>query len=995
MTRIFLSYARGDDVQPYDPATSWVQRLSRELTAAGFDVWFDHLSLPSRGLTFHQEIRDAIAACNRLLLVVGPQAASSEYVQQEWQFAWFEAEKVVTPILRSGDYPLAIPELALLHAEDFRDDSQYAVHLKELIRILNDPPTTLGKLIGVPSLPAQYLTRTDRLIPLRDAVRSGLDSPASFGGTTAHQQFHGIAGTSRHVGVHGMGGIGKSVLANLLAHDRKIREAFPDGIVWVGLGSVPILADLMRRIHKDLGGDGAFATEHEGKTKLKELLADKALLLIIDDAWRREDVDAFDVLGPRCRALITTRDAGLLTSLGGTHHVVELLTDAEALRLLAVAADKPLAELPAEAHQVLQQCGRLPLAVALAGGLVAARTPWLDVYEALRDHELEFVSDKHRPEQHQDLWKMIEVSIKALPENDQLRLTELAVFPEDAAVPDAAVATLWESTGELSGRLSRKLLVELKQRSLVQLKASDEAGTASIGRVSMHDLIHDYCVRRAQSLYGKVSSLDDKLLTAYRAKCRDGWHAGPNDGYFFEHLRHHLVSAGHSPEAFQLLQDLNWLGAKTRAGLVFDLVRDVQEAEQDLPEADRAAFLPWSHFLRGNASFLGEHPASFFQQAYNKPVESPVSKSAQHLWTLASETREQSASTSPPLVPAYFLEWLNRPAEWRLQSCLMTLHGHKGWVSSVALSVGEYTIVSAGFNDQTIKAWDVRTGECLMTLQGHGGPLVSVAISGDGSTVVSGSWDRTKHKWDQTVKVWNPRTGACRATLQGHTSHIDAVAISEDGSTVVSGSSDHTVKVWDARTGACRVTLQGHAGGVDCVALSGDGSTAVSGSYDYTVKVWDARTGACHKVLMQLFAMAPTYVKRWIEQKRACCVTMQGHTGVVNSVALSGDGSTVVSGSLDHTVKVWDARTGACRATYLLASPEARGMWQSAGSWNDANRYDIVAGSLCIPDPDGATLLVVFGPFDQAYGPLVDDKILAFNGKGEAFWFQIRRRKGS
>ena len=121
MTRIFLSYARGDDVQPYDPATSWVQRLSRELTAAGFDVWFDHLSLPSRGLTFHQEIRDAIAACNRLLLVVGPQAASSEYVQQEWQFAWFEAEKVVTPILRSGDYPLAIPELALLHAEEARN----------------------------------------------------------------------------------------------------------------------------------------------------------------------------------------------------------------------------------------------------------------------------------------------------------------------------------------------------------------------------------------------------------------------------------------------------------------------------------------------------------------------------------------------------------------------------------------------------------------------------------------------------------------------------------------------------------------------------------------------------------------------------------------------------------------------------------------------------------------------------------------------------------
>ncbi len=127
MTTVFLSYARGDDVEPYDPATSFAARLHRDLTAAGFDVWFDRVSMPARGLTFHQEIRDAIAARDRFLLIVEPKAASSDYVRQEWQFAWFDeefaAKKVVTPVLRSGDYPLAIPELALLHAEDFRDDS--------------------------------------------------------------------------------------------------------------------------------------------------------------------------------------------------------------------------------------------------------------------------------------------------------------------------------------------------------------------------------------------------------------------------------------------------------------------------------------------------------------------------------------------------------------------------------------------------------------------------------------------------------------------------------------------------------------------------------------------------------------------------------------------------------------------------------------------------------------------------------------------------------
>ena len=353
MTSVFLSYARGDDVEPFDPATSFVARLYRDLKAKGFDVWFDRTDMPSRSLTFHQEIRDAIAARERLLLVVGPKAVSSDYVRQEWQFAWREADKVVTPILRLGDYPLVPDELKLLHCEDFRDDSQYPFHLDKLVRQLREPAPRLGKLIAVPSLPSHYLARAERMKVLRDALRADLDRPVVIGGAAAR------------VGVHGMGGIGKSVLASALAHDRKIREAFPDGVVWIGMGSLPDVPTLQRRVHKDLGGDGAFETEHQGKARLKELLADKAVLLVLDDVWRRSDVDWFDVLGSRCRALITTRDTGLLTALGGVHHVVELLTDEEALDVLALAAGVPrgIAGRSQERH-----CGVWP--VAACGGVV-------------------------------------------------------------------------------------------------------------------------------------------------------------------------------------------------------------------------------------------------------------------------------------------------------------------------------------------------------------------------------------------------------------------------------------------------------------------------------------------------------------------------------------------------------------------------------------------------------------------------------------------------
>ena len=91
MTSIFLSYSRDDD-EPF------VRRLRDDLIAAGFDVWFDRVNMPSRGPTFHQEIRDAIAQRDRVLLVVGPQAVASEYVRQEWEFAYFVWNVVIVTV---------------------------------------------------------------------------------------------------------------------------------------------------------------------------------------------------------------------------------------------------------------------------------------------------------------------------------------------------------------------------------------------------------------------------------------------------------------------------------------------------------------------------------------------------------------------------------------------------------------------------------------------------------------------------------------------------------------------------------------------------------------------------------------------------------------------------------------------------------------------------------------------------------------------------------
>jgi len=161
---VFLSYARADD-------TPFVRRLYDHLTEQGFDVWFDEQKMPNRGLTFLQEIRDAIDAVDTLLLVVGPGAALSDYVRAEWDYALRTCTRVV-PVARLDDdetdvYKLIPPELANFHAEDCRPNRDEAAALTRIAQIIADDPAPLATLrsrgrAGGPSPSSRIRTRARR-----------------------------------------------------------------------------------------------------------------------------------------------------------------------------------------------------------------------------------------------------------------------------------------------------------------------------------------------------------------------------------------------------------------------------------------------------------------------------------------------------------------------------------------------------------------------------------------------------------------------------------------------------------------------------------------------------------------------------------------------------------------------------------------------------------------------------------------------------------------
>lgn len=564
---VFLSYARADD-------EAFVGRLHAALVVAGLRVWWDRVSMPSRGLDFHQEIRDAIEAHDRLIVVIGEGAVASEYVRAEWQYA-LAADKAVTPVLRSGSHQLLPPELKSLHSADATRGRDEAKALEEIVRIAREPPAPIGRAFHVPAPPPHFRPRVDDFSRL--AERFAIDQAQRIA----------LGLERRVVALQGMGGLGKSVLAAALAKAASTRRQFPDGVIWLTCGREErsVLSQL-QEAGLALGDDARkYTSATRAVEELRTRLESSAVLVVLDNVWWDEQAQPFRAaLGRRCQLLITTRDAGLATRLGCSTVQLDLLPLEECLVLLADWIDSSAAALPAVASDVAHKCGRLPFALALAGAMVRGATPWQHLLEALTDADLGFITlqSPFAEYEYVDLLRMQQVSVDALrAANDPTvvaaaeRYLEIASLRWERPVPEAVLTTLWSATAGLSEVRAARVLGILAEKALLRVE-----GDAPQRRVTLHDLQQDFLTAHVTDR----AAAHGAVLDAYAARWPSAPFSVPDDGYFHDSLFHHLEHAGRFDAMDVLLAHERedgrnaWWEARIALGQAFGYLSDVRRA---------------------------------------------------------------------------------------------------------------------------------------------------------------------------------------------------------------------------------------------------------------------------------------------------------------------------------------------------------------------------------------------------------------------------------
>ncbi len=186
------------------------------------------------------------------------------------------------------------------------------------------------------------------------------------------------------VALIGMGGIGKTTLASVTAH--QLREAFPDGILW---GSLKDSSEenILKLWGQAFGRDfSALSDLNNLAIAVRNTLADKQVLVVLDNAEGDADLELFKQTGEKVRMLVTTRDREVGAAMSHFIDVAELNQETSLQLMGKILNDTDLAD-NETAKEICDLLEYLPLAVEITAQVLRSRkgVPLERMLERLKD----------------------------------------------------------------------------------------------------------------------------------------------------------------------------------------------------------------------------------------------------------------------------------------------------------------------------------------------------------------------------------------------------------------------------------------------------------------------------------------------------------------------------------------------------------------------------------------------------------------------------------
>ncbi|TFK23270.1 kDa Trp-Asp repeat-containing protein [Coprinopsis marcescibilis] len=190
-------------------------------------------------------------------------------------------------------------------------------------------------------------------------------------------------------------------------------------------------------------------------------------------------------------------------------------------------------------------------------------------------------------------------------------------------------------------------------------------------------------------------------------------------------------------------------------------------------------------------------------------------------------------------------------------------------------------LLVAGDDSGLVQIFDINSRAILRTLDSHKQPVHVTKFSPLESTRVLSCSD------DNTVKFWDMTTQIAISTFDDHTDYVRSGQVSSSNpNLILTGSYDATVRLFDARTGECELVMGESSTSstkvpVEQVLMFPSGTVAVT-SAGPILRVWDLVAGG------------------------RCIKAMSNHQKTITALALNPAATRLLSGSLDHMLKVYD-----------------------------------------------------------------------------------------